>query len=114
MLESTPSQTQRVEQGTVVLAEGSSSVVSDSGLRVSTGNVFSTFARIRASTDGGECEALLDVGESLVFSNRLPGDTYYSEWYEVVLADATAGEAVLDWSVGTGLAPPVAQRDPCV
>lgn len=106
--------TEYLAQGTLTLAEASSSQIDEWGLRVSTGYVFDTFARIGASTDSGPCDAMLDVGDSMVLSNRLSGETDYSEWYVVVLSSTLNDEATLDWSVGSGAAPVTAFSNSCV
>jgi hypothetical protein len=57
---------------------------------------------------------MLDVGDSMVLSNRLSGETDYSEWYVVVLSSTLNDEATLDWSVGSGAAPVTALSNSCV
>jgi len=57
---------------------------------------------------------MLDVGDSMVLSNRLSGETDYSEWYVVVLSSTLNDEATLDWSVGSGAAPVTAFSNSCV
>lgn len=106
--------TEYLARGTLTLSEGSSSVVHDWGFRVSTGYIFDTYAQIRASTDAGPCEALLDVGDSMVLSNRSSGGTDYSKWYAVVLTSTTDGQATLEWSVGSGAAPATVISNSCV
>lgn len=106
--------TEYLAQGTLTLSKASSSLVGDRGFRVSTGYIFDTFARISASTDSGPCESLLNVGDALVLSNRLSGETDYSEWYAVVLTSTIDGQATLDWSVGSGAAPDTASSNSCV
>lgn len=106
--------TEYLARGTLTLSEGSSSVVNDWGFRVSTGYIFDTFARIRASTDAGPCETLLNVGDSMVLSNRPSGGTDYSKWYAVVLTSTTDGQATLEWSVGSGAAPVTVYSNSCV
>lgn len=102
--------TQRLKQETVTLSDSSSTPVEDSGLRVSTGDVFDGFARVRISTDETRCEELLNVGDSIVMSNRAPGELDYSEWYAVVLTSTDGGQATLEWSIGTGAAPAAAYK----
>lgn len=82
-------------------------------MRVSTGSVFDTFARIGASTDAGVCDALLNVGDSIVLSNRPSGGTDYSEWYAVVLTSTADSQATLEWSVGSGAAPATVLSNSC-
>jgi hypothetical protein len=106
--------TEYLAQGTLTLSEASSSLVGDWGFRVSTGYIFDTFARIRASTDDGPCETLLNVGDAMVLSNRLSGETDYSKWYAVVLTSTIDGQATLDWSIGSGAAPATASSNSCV
>ncbi len=102
--------TQRLKQETVTLSDSSSTPIKDSGLRVSTGYVFDGFARVRISTDESRCEELLNVGDSIVMSNRSPGELDYSEWYAVVLTSTDGGQATLEWSIGTGAAPSAAYK----
>ena len=105
--------TEYLARGTLTLSKGSSSLVDDWGLRVSTGYVFDTFARISASTDAGVCDALMNVGDSIVLSNRPTGGTDYSEWYAVVLTSTTDSQTTLEWSVGSGAAPATVLSNSC-
>lgn len=89
-------------------------MVDEWGFRVSTGYIFDTFARVRASTDAGPCETLLNVGDSMVLSNRSSGGADYSKWYAVVLTSATGGQATLEWAVGSGAAPATVISNSCV
>jgi hypothetical protein len=103
-----------LDRGTLTLSEGSSSVVGDWELRISTGSIFDTFARVSSSTETNRCEALLDVGDSIVLSNRSSGSTDYSQWYAVVLTSTTNGQATIEWSVGSGAAPATDPSSSCV
>ena len=105
--------TEYLARGTLTLSEGSSSLIDDWGLRVSTGYVYETFARISASTDARVCGALLNVGDSIVLSNRPSGGTDYSEWYAVVLTSTTDSQTTLEWSVGSGAAPATVPSNSC-
>lgn len=102
---SSEARTRVVDHGALELSAGSSSLIDRWGFRVAAGHVFDTFADIRASTDAGPCNAFLDVGESLVLSNRVAGESDYSRWYSVTLTASNDEAASLDWSVGTGAAP---------
>lgn len=106
--------TDRIEQGSLTLNEADSSKVEAWGMRIAAKSVRSTWADVRLTTDQKVCEASLDVGESIVMSNRQSADADYDRWYEVVLESIEDYTATFAWSVGTGAAPAADPQDSCV
>lgn len=105
--------TERVDTGTLTLGDAQSGYIESWGLRVAASSVYSSYVDVVMTTDDNVCQAYLDVGESIVLSNRHPGDVDYSRWYAAALERIDAGEATLVWSVGTGRAPAATTWDSC-
>lgn len=106
--------TKRVDQGAVLLFAAKSIKIESWGIRIAAKSVFSTWANVRVTTDQKVCEASLDVGESIVMSNRQSAVDDYDTWYEVVLESIEDDEATFAWAVGSGKAPAADVQDSCV
>ena len=48
---------------------------------------------------------LVDVGQSLVTSDRKSGEDDYRTWYRIILESTAGAEAQVEWTIGTGEAP---------
>jgi hypothetical protein len=81
------------------------------GLRITLGFVEDGFADVGIHTNAGGCiiaePDFLDVGESIVLTDRPKGGDRYENWYRVDLdrTDKKKQQILVTWSVGTGTAP---------